>query len=131
MPHLRRALTRATVIATAALTTAAIAVAPASADPNFGAGNLGPMEIVEGGELDYGVSLSPCPAGYECNLVMHDSSGWAIKDVDYRHWVRGRIFKPSDGRMIDVATIKTIDDTLVERDEPLFINARVEYYPGG
>ena len=55
---------RFTAVATTAVAlTGLVAAAPASADPNFGAGNLPPMEITEGGTLDTPCRSRPARTG--------------------------------------------------------------------
>jgi len=80
--------------------TAAVQVAPAAADPNFGAGNLPPMEITEGGTLDYAVSMPPCPTGYDCQLVTYLTDGVAKAGSDYVKplGANGKWFHQQDGR---------------------------------
>ena len=75
---------RFTAVATTAVAlTGLVAAAPASADPNFGAGNLPPMEITEGGTLDYAVSFPACAEGYECTLSTYLTSGVATRGADF------------------------------------------------
>jgi hypothetical protein len=126
---------RLSVAALAAMAvTAAAHAAPAAAEPNFGAANLGEMQITEGGTLDYAVSLPSCPPGYECTLTMYASSAHATKDVDFR-LTRGpdpsRAWKAQDGPIVGISTIQSIDDAIYEGDEPFFMTARIDYYPGG
>lgn len=130
---IRRTVRRIAVTAGAALAlTAAVQAAPASADPNFGAGNLPPMEITEGGSLDYSVSLPPCPDGYTCQLATYLSSGTALGGSDFvqprsalsKWYYHGR----QDGPMIQVQPIQTLDDRQAEAAEALRINARVDQF---
>lgn len=131
---IRTTVRRIAVAAGAALAlTAAVAAAPASADPNFGAGNLPPMEITEGGALDYAVSMPACPAGYDCQLVTYLTDGVAKGGSDYvnPHVGNSKWFHQQDGPMVMVQPIQTIDDKVREPDEPLFMNARVDYFKSG
>jgi hypothetical protein len=131
---IRQSARRIAIAAGAALAlTAAAQAAPASADPNFGAGNLPPMEITEGGSLDYAVSFPPCPAGYDCQLVTYLTDGIAKSPSDYvnTHVGNGKWFHQQDGPMVMVQPIQTVDDTVHESDEPLFMNARVDYFRSG
>jgi hypothetical protein len=129
----RQSLRRIAVAAGAVLAlSAAVAVPAASADPNFGAGNLDPMEITEGGSLDYSVSFDACPQGFECQLVTYLQSGTATRGKDFQsqpgigHW-----YLPQDGRMVGVQPINTVDDKDYEGDERLFMTARVDYFKQG
>ena len=124
---------RFTAVATTAVAlTGLVAAAPASADPNFGAGNLPPMEITEGGTLDYAVSFPACADGYECTLSTYLTSGVATRGADFAAMpANSGFFTSKSGPIVGVQPIPTIDDKQVEGDEALFMNARVDYYKAG
>ena len=124
---------RFTAVATTAVAlTGLVAAAPASADPNFGAGNLSPMDITEGGTLDYAVSFPACADGYECTLSTYLTSGVATRGADFAAMpANSGFFTSKSGPIVGVQPIPTIDDKQVEGDEALFMNARVDYYKAG